>query len=401
MLRKPTAKRTNPAALAILCIVILTAASFVEKTNLVLASKYEHTSLYAASYISGPWAKWSWNPTPSYSTTEGYTMGNIILVNPTSSSFSNLSLSIQIDSSETINPLLRLWDSNYMLKEPNSSIQSDYIIEDIQKFSTQITSFNIGPNQKESICLDFPTSIWFQFYSHNLKISVSQNSFGDIINGQSLVVPQTEAYLQIVNFGAIESDKGTYHQYYNSTLQSEMVTIACNPNFYQRYYNISEYDVYSGNFGLTHDMGSTDGTYFNVTVFNNSTFPVNSITLFGQIPSRGSYVNSWAALRDYTMQPNETYLFPVSSTDFPSFAYVSGYIANKSAPPQPTQTPNQGPSQIFLLPPLVFVAAAIIMILSLLLFKKHRENSKTEISFVYFTRGISVTNSKNYLIVLN
>ncbi len=316
----------------ILCVV-LTAVLFVEKINLVLASKDEHASLYVASYISGPWDRWSWNPTPSTSTTEGYTIGNVILVNPTSRSFSNLSLSTQIDSSETISPLLRLWDSNYMLKEPNSSIQSEYIIEDMQKFSTQITSINIGPNQKESICLDFPTSIWFQFYSHNLKIYVSQNNFGDIINGQLLIVPQTEAYLQITNFSAVESDQDTYHQYFNSTLNSNMVTVAYNPNYFERYHNISKEDIYADNFGIMHHMGALDYTYRNVTVFNNNTFPVNSVTVFGQEPYRTG------ALIDYAIQPNETYLFPVSDDVLPTSAYVTGYVANNSPSAFPSLTP--------------------------------------------------------------
>ena len=180
-------------------------------------------------------------------------------------------------------------------------------------FSTPITSINIGPNQKENISLSIPSSIWFPFSSHNLKIYVSQNNFGDIINGQLLIVPQTEAYLQIVNLSAIESDAGTYHEYYNSTLKSDMVTVAYNPNFYQRYHNISQHEVYSEVFGMMRSSpledGQFDATYLNVTVFNNSTFPVNSITLFGQIATMGSHEMDWEALRDYVMQPNESYIF--------------------------------------------------------------------------------------------
>ncbi len=115
-----------------------------------------------------------------------------------------------------------------------------------------------------------------------------------------------------------------------------MVTVAYNPNFYQRYRNISKCDYYSDNFGIMHHMGALDFTYFNVTVFNNNTFPISSITLFGQTTRLGSYGNYWRALMDYVMQPSETYLFPVKSTEHPSSAYVTGYIANNSESATPT-----------------------------------------------------------------
>jgi hypothetical protein len=349
----------------------LTAALFVEKTNVASASTDEHTSLYLASYISGPWAHGSWNGSISQSPSEGYMIGNIILVNPTSHSLSNLTLSIQIDSSEAINPLLRLWNSSYVLKEPNSSRQSNQFFYDLLKFSSTITFINIGSSQEESICLNFPTSIAFPFYSHNLKIYISQNNFGDTINGQPLIVPQTEAYLQIVNFSAIESDNGTYHQYYNSTLKREMVTVAYNPNFYQRYWNISKYDVYSSNFGLMHLMGSTDGTYFNVTVFNNSTLHVDGITLFGQKPIRGS-LDIGEALRDYVMQPNETYIFPVPSTQYQSSAYIGGYIANNTSSTLPTPTPTVPEFPLLTIPLLLSI---ILATSGLLVYHKRKSQS--------------------------
>ncbi len=297
----------------ILCIVVLTTGWFIEKTNIAKTTNENHTSPYIASYVSGPWTD---------STSGGYTAGNIILVNPTSNLFSNLTLAMQVDNSDVINPDMSLWDSNYTLNPPNSFFQSVLLFEDLQNFSTPITSINIGPNQKQTINLNIPSQGSFQFSSHNLKIYVSQNSFGDVINGQSLTVPQTEAYLQIVNLSAIESDQDTYHQYYNSTLNSDMVTIAYNPNFYQRYWNTSKHDYYPDIFGLAHYMGALDYTYFNVTVFNNNTFPVNSVTLS----------SSWYALNDYIVQPNETYLFPVKLTEYPSSAYATGYIANSFAP---------------------------------------------------------------------
>ncbi len=304
----------------------MTAVLFVEKSNLVLASKDGHASLYVASYISGPWSPLSGSTTA----TVGFTEGNIVLLNPTISSFSNLTLAIQVDNSDVINPNLGLWNSNYELTSPNTFLQSEELWHDMQNFSTPITSINIGPNQKENISLSIPSSISFPFSSHNLKIYVSQNNFGDIINGQLLIVPQTEAYLQILNFSAVESDEGTYHQYYNNTLNSNMVSVAYNPNFYQRYHNISEYDIYADNFGIMHHMGATDYTYRNVTVFNNNTFPVNSVTVFGQKPYRTE------ALIDYTIQPSETYLFPVLDDVARTYAYVTGYVANNFPSAFPT-----------------------------------------------------------------
>ncbi len=165
------------------------------------ATRDEHTTPYVVNYISGPWSQ------SSDSISEGYTAGNIILVNPTSNSVSGVTLTIQVDHSDVITPSMRLWDSNYTLNPPKTFFQSEQLFEDIQNFSTPITSINIGPSQKETISITIPSSNSFQFNSHNLKINVSQNNFGDIINGQLLTVPQTEAYLQIVNFGAIESDE--------------------------------------------------------------------------------------------------------------------------------------------------------------------------------------------------
>jgi hypothetical protein len=314
-------------AIAIICIVFM-AVLFVGKSNVASASSDEHNILYVASYIPGPWSHTNYS-----STTEGKTQGNIVFVNPTRNSFNNLNMTIRVDGSETINPALRLWDSNYSLKTPNSFFESVKLLQDIQNFSTPITSINLDANQKETISLNIPSPISFGFNSHNLTIYISQNSFGDVINAQSLIVPQTQAYLQIVNFSAEESDEGTYHQYYDSTQKSNMVTVAYNPNFYQRCHNISSENYYADNFALMHYMGALDYSYRNVTVFNNNTFPVNSVTVFGQEPYRTG------ALIDYAIQPSETYLFPISDSVLPSYAYVTGYVTNNSATAQPTPTP--------------------------------------------------------------
>jgi hypothetical protein len=356
----------------------LIAVLFVAESNIALASKDTHTSLYVASYISGPWSE-------SNSTGGGLTEGNIVLANPTSNSLANLTMTIKVDNSDTIIPSLRLWDSNYTLNTPTSFFQSLLLFEDMENFSSIITSISIEPNQKETISVVFPSPESFQFGNHSLTIYVSKNNFGDIINGQLLVVPQTEAYLQIVNFSAIESDQGTYHQYYNSTLESNMVTVAYNPNFYQRYHNISEYDYYADNFGIMHYMGALDYSYFNVTVFNNNTFPVNSVTLFGQIQSRGTYRNGWNALIDYVMQPNETYLFPVAQTELPSHSYATGYLANtiqsfRSSSPTPILTSIQKqefPNQLLVIVLSVLIVAIVVSVLIYGRRRKQKQSGKT------------------------
>jgi hypothetical protein len=349
----------------ILCVILI-AVLFAAKSNDASTSKDDHNSLYVASYIPGPW---------SSNTTEGTTEGNMVLVNPTSNSLSNLNMTIQVDSSEIIVPNLRLWYSNHTVYVPNSLMQSEHIYEDMENFSTPITSISIEPNQKETISLSFPSPDTFQFSSHNLTIYISQNSFGDIISGQSLTVPQTEAYLQVVSYSSVESDYNTYHEYFNSTL-NDYVYVNDNPNFCQRYFNCSweVYPVYPSTYPLMSQMNVLDETYFNVTVFNNNTFPVNSIALLGQIPSRGSYMNWWGALIDYVMQPNETYVFPVPETELPYYAYATGYVTNSTlqmSNPQSATTPKAEPFPTTLVIASV-ASAAVIGIGLLVYFKKHK-----------------------------
>jgi hypothetical protein len=195
-------------------------------------------------------------------------------------------------------------------------------------FSTPITSISIEPNQNETISLIFPSQDTFRFSSHNLTIYISQNSFGDIINGQSLTIPQTEAYLQVVSYSSIVFDNNTYSKHFSWT-RNTYVYVNDNPNFLQRYFNRT-WEIGTGNYGMASRMNVLGERYFNVTVFNNNTFPVNSVALVGQIPSRGSYMDSWRALIDYVMQPNETYVFPVGETELPNYAYATGYITNST-----------------------------------------------------------------------
>lgn len=281
--------------------------------NDALTSKGVNSGLYIASYLPG-----------SYGSNN--TEGNIVLVNPTSTSYSNLTLAIQVDSSEISNPTLRLWAPNYTLNPPNSFLQSIHLYRDMLNHSTPITTISIEPNQNETIALSFTSQDTFPFNSHNLTIYLSQHSFGDIINGQSLTIPQTEAYIQIVSYSSVQTDYDTYHEYFNAT-RPGYVYRNDNPNFLQRYFNYS-WEIGAANYGMAAEMGVLGVCYFNVTVHNNSSFPVNSVALFGQIPSMGSYMNRWGALSAYVLLPGETYVFPVGEKELPTYAYATGYITN-------------------------------------------------------------------------
>jgi hypothetical protein len=340
----------------------LIAVLFVTKSNIALASKDNRTSLYVASYIPGPWSE------SSNSTVGGITEGNIVLANPTNNSLNDLNMTIQVDSSETIVPSLRLWDSNYTLNTPDSFMQSVYLFEDLQNFSTPITSISIEANQNETISLVFPSPESFQFSNHSLTIYVSKYTFGDIINGQLLIVPQTQAYLQLVKYGSVETDD-TYHLHYDASYGEDMM-ILDNPNFFQRYHNETGHPIYPDLYGLARAMDVLGDTYFNVTVFNNSTFPVDSVALQGQISFRGNYTNHWGALIDYVMQPNETYLFPVAEHELPSYAYVTGYVIDNSAPASSTATPTVSE--------LLWLAIVIVLvgILSVVAILRHRKKTK-------------------------
>ncbi|MCL5877695.1 MAG: hypothetical protein M1540_07790 [Candidatus Bathyarchaeota archaeon] len=127
----------------------------------------------------------------------------------------------------------------------------------------------------------------------------------------------------------MQTDYDTYHEYFNAT-RPGYVYRNDNPNFLQRYFNYS-WEIGSANYGMAAEMGVLGVRYFNVTVHNNSTFPVNSVALFGQIPSMGNYMNRWGALSDYVLQPGETYVFPVGEAELPTYAYATGYITNSNS----------------------------------------------------------------------
>jgi hypothetical protein len=173
--------------------------------------------------------------------------------------------------------------------------------------------------------LTFTTSETFRFSPHNLTLYLTQHFFADIINGQSLTIPQVEAYISVVSFSSVHTDYGTYHKYYSATRHG-YVYRCDNPNFLQRYFNYSR-EIGVANYAMAADMGVLGVSYFNVTVRNNSTFPVNSIKLLGQLPDEGNYIEHWNALPDKVLQAGEIYLFPINAKELPTNVYATGYIA--------------------------------------------------------------------------
>ena len=243
----------------------------------------------------------SFNPTTIGSNVTG---GSIVLVNPTNENFENLTLKIKIDDSELIVPFLRLLKP-LPVEEPFSN------------YSVPITQISIEPNQNETVQLylfdpdDMEPPLYETilnvetFSSHIFRFYITKNTFGDVINGQSLTIPQEKAYLQITGYSSIEHDNNTWHEYFNSsTNQYEYVNDQ--PNFYQQYYQSRFFPLDPSSYSWAKTLNPQLGEhYFNVTVYNNNTFPVNGVVLI----SGGGYAEE--ALPDKVLQPDETYTFPV------------------------------------------------------------------------------------------
>ena len=213
-----------------------------------------------------------------------------------------------------------------------------------------MTQISIAPYQNETIRLflfepDQNESYYYgmncelqTFSSHVFRFYITQNTFGDVINGQSFTMPQEKVYLQITGYSSIEHSNSTWNEYFNSS-RNRYEYINDQPNFYQKYYRSTYYypmDPSAYDWGKTlNQMGEH---YFNVTIFNNSSFPVNGIALFDGLANVGVGFAAFA-LSDEILQPNESYTFPVPvggenwwnvdsvyqlSNFFPAYAYSSG-----------------------------------------------------------------------------
>jgi hypothetical protein len=258
--------------------------------------------------------------------------GYVVLVNPTNRYFCNLNLTVEVDDLKLIVPrLLMTVEGNFSWRLP-------------------VTTIAIDPHQNETIdllfgILDLGTFTSYfgdvqiePFSSHVIKFYVSQNKFGDVINGQALTIPQKKAYLQILGYSSIEHSNNTWHEYYNSST-NRYEYVNDQPNFYQQYHYFFPLDLASYNWAKS--LNQIGEHYFNVTIHNNSTFPVKGIVLFGGSPNgEGSMA---FALSDMILQPNETYVLPVQASGknwwsvenvyqlsnfFPAYAYASGDLVS-------------------------------------------------------------------------
>ena len=266
------------------------AVLFVEKPNFS-SNNPDKDSLFIASF------------TPS-TIGSNVTGGSIALVNPTSKNFENLTLTVKIHDSELIVPFLRLLKP-LPLEEPFSN------------YSVPITRISIAPNQNETVQLylfdpdqneppSYVTIMTVQtFSSHAFRFYITQNTFGDVINGQSFTTPQEKAYLEIVGYSSIEHDNNTWHEYFNSSTK-KYEYVNAQPNFYQQNHEFFPLDPTSYDWAKA--LNQIGEHYFNVTVYNNNTFPVKEVTLFSD---EG---DTTFASSDYVLQPNETYILPVQTS---------------------------------------------------------------------------------------
>lgn len=293
---------------AVVFCVILGTVLFAAN-SMYMSKDKKPAGVFVASYIPG-WHEGS------------NTQGSIVLVNPTGNEYSNITLIAQIDGVEINNASLRLWDNNFTVNVPHSLIDNMDLFYAMKNYSSPITSISIKPNQNVTVSLNFTASESYRFNSHNLTVYLTKDGFGDLINGQSLTIPPTETYLQVVKLSPVQYDNDTFHLYYDEYRND-------NPNFLQQYRNRT-ITIGSSNYRLAAKINVLGEYYFNVTVHNNSSFPVNSVMLFGQLPDRGGYVGSWGAKLDIGLQPGESYLFPVGERALPINAYATGYITSST-----------------------------------------------------------------------
>jgi hypothetical protein len=284
-------KKKALALTLLVTILVLTVVSllFFGKSNPSSLNNPEQNSLFIESF------------TPS-TIGSNVTGGSIVLVNPTSSNFENLTLAVKIDDSELITPFLRL-SKHLPIDKP------------FNNYNVPITQISIEPNQNETVQLylynpDQNESPFYEtivdvqtFSSHVFKFYITQNNLGDVINGQSFTIPQEKAYLQITGYSSIEHSNNTWHEYFNSTT-NRYEYINDQPNFYQQNHGFFPLDPSSYNWAKS--LNQIGEHYFNITMLNNNTVPVDKIEV-----NLGGGGVAFASF-DKILQPNETYVIPVA-----------------------------------------------------------------------------------------
>ena len=308
-------KRKTIALTLIVTILVLTiiAVLFVEKPSPSSFDNPDQNSLFIASF----------HPILYGNIIRG---GNITLVNPTNRYFDNLQLTAKVDDLNITITYLRETITCNAYDVRNESIQVT--------LPHNLTEISIEPYQNKSIQFNFADSDITVFSPHEVKLYILHNTLGDIIDGQSFMIPQKKAYIQIIGYSSIEHSNNTWHEYFNTTT-NRYEYINDQPNFYQQIHNF--FPLTPSSYDWAKSLNQIGEHYFNVTVFNNSSFPVKAIALF----SGESFVAF--ALPDKILQPNENCTFPVQaagenwwsvenvyhlSNFFPAYAYVSGDLVS-------------------------------------------------------------------------
>jgi len=236
--------------------------------------------------------------------------GNLTIKNLSNKSYANLQLTVTVDDSPS--PITDIYRMQlfYAHDSHNQTLPLD--------FPVNFTS--IEANQSANIRFNLVNTELTQFNQYTIKFFLTQDNTGDLINGQSFILPQKKAYLQIIDVSPIHTDDDTWHLQYNSNQQQyEYVNDA--PNYYQQTHKQNPLSPIA--FNWSRALNQIGETYFNITVCNNNTFPV-------KIPysSGGSTIDTpsvmGASRQDAILQPNQTYIIPSSSTRIPQYIFVSG-----------------------------------------------------------------------------
>lgn len=233
------------------------------------------------------------------------TGGSIVLVNPTDKNFEDLTLTITIDDSELIVPFLRLLNplsvegplSNYSVLVTRVSVEAG------RNETIQLYLFDPAQNEPP-----FPQTIFDvqTFSSHIISFYVTKDAFGDVINGQSFLIPQEKALLKIISYSSVEYSNDTWHEYYNDS-KKRYEYVNDKPNFFQR--NSKFFPLDPDSYSWAKRLNQIGEHYYNVTILNNSTFPVKGIAY---LPNGNGSIAF--AVADMILQPNLTYVLAVQTS---------------------------------------------------------------------------------------
>jgi hypothetical protein len=222
-------------------------------------------------------------------------------------------------------------------------------------FADNFTAITIEPNQTRSIQFTFAYPEITLFSQHTVKLYLSQNNLGDVINGQSFTILQRKAYLQILAYSPIQHDNDTWHEHFNSA-KNRYEYVNDQPNFFQRSNPYRYFPLEPNSYNWAKTLNQIGENYFNVTVCNNNTFPVKTAMFFGgsSIDEQSSLAS---ALLDGVLQPNETCVIAVSSLAIPAYSYASGDLVSN----QPVSSSLQSEGGVYLHFPSDYQAGAETM----------------------------------------